>query len=1020
MLTTFLHRLPPVAAATAVAVGALALVAPLAEAVAADPSGDSEQAGPEQPDTAEPSPGAAGANGQKIQQSTSLQEIIVTGTRFKTSNASSPAPITVVGGDELVHQGTAKIEDLIDSLPQANAGLMDSDNGAGVTPLTGTTTVDLRGLGSFKTLVLMNGRRINPGDAVQPSPDLHTIPEILLKRVEVETGGASSIYGSDAIAGVVNFVLDTNFVGSKLLVQGSGNYYGNDDTRIQAVDRASGVTPATGNVFDGKTINIAAVHGLNFAGDAGHIEFYAGYRHNSGILTSSRDFSACTLTETGSSFACQLDGTTPAGQFVDAAGNSWAGGPNGSLHPFNPVTDGYNAYPITMLRPDTRYQAGTFAQFKINEHAQLYLEGTFTHDYTTVFYSGPSGTSPPGATPGNSFQVPCNDPLLSASEVSVLCTANGLGPTAIATIGIGQRTLGLGPLEDAFSHNSSRLLVGVKGEINSNWTYDSALQVGKVNSHEKVVNDVSIARMTNALDVVSVNGTPTCASVVNSTDPNCTPYNVWGTGPVTPAALNYVREDGAQNSFAQQIIADVQAVGDLGSYGLKTPWANDSFGLAVGAEYRDQRISNQPNQAYLTGDLVTMGTVHSTLGTYHVSEAFAELKAPLVHDRPGIYDLSLDLSDRVAKYSPQGGVNAYGFDAVFAPVREVRFRGSLSRAVRAPNGHELFLSEWLVQQQTPDPCAGPNPTATAAQCALTGVSAAQYGHIAASNTVNVIFGGSPDIKPEISHSVTGGVVLTNFSSAPTLLFSADYWRIHIDKFIGAVAASTSLAGCMTTGAPVFCNLIQRDSQGSLSIGNSPSSGHVLAITTNTGSYEQSGIDFAAQYIAKLPAAGSLEFTFNGSYQINNTIAVVPGQPVVDCTALFGAGCTQVGPTSPIPRWRHTLRTTWTQGKYTTSLNWRFLGALSFEGTSSKYGQYLTSNPTFPVDARVANYSYFDLETGLNVTPKVSVHVGINNLLGKRPPIIGYQANPLLQNGNLLSGVYDSFGREIFAELSATF
>ncbi len=1025
-ISSILHGLPTAAAAAALAVGVPALLAPLGEAMAADATDAAGQAGPAQPavdpapQSADLAPANGNAPGSQIAQSTSLKEVVVTGTRFKTPNAASPAPITILGGADLLRQGTAKVEDLLDSLPQTNAGLMDSDNGAGVTPLTGTATVDLRGLGSFKTLVLMNGRRLTPGDATQPSPDLHTIPEILIQRVEVETGGASSIYGSDAIAGVVNFIVDTNFVGNKLLVQGSGNYDGNSDTQIQAIDRASGVNPPTHSVFDGATFNVSGVHGFNFAGDAGHMEVYAGYRHTAGVLTTSRDFSSCTLTETGPSFQCQLSGTTPAGQFVDAAGTSWALGPSATLHPFDPVADGYNPTPITMSRPDPRYQAGTFAQYKFNEHAQAYLEGTFTHDYTTVFYSGPSGTSPMGSTPGNSFSIPCGDPLLSANEVATLCTANGLAATDVASIGIGQATEGLGPLEDTFRHTSWRVLVGMKGDITANWTYDINTQYDKVNAHEKVVNDVSLSRVTNALDVVSANGTPTCTSVLDGSDPACVPYNLWGTGQVSPGALNYIREDGELNGYAKQIDANAQAVGDLGAYGVKSPWAIDSFGLAVGFEWREQRLDNVPNQAYLTGDLVTMGTVHPTLGTYHVAEAFSELKAPLVHGKPGIYDLNFDLSDRIAQYSPQGRVNAFGLEGSFAPIRQIRFRGGLNRAVRAPNGHELFLSEWLVQQQTQDPCAGATPTATPAQCALLGVKPGQYGNIPGSNTVNVIFGGNPQLKPEISHSITAGVVFTNIDWAPSLLVSVDYWHIKVDSFIGAVAASTSLGSCIATAAPVFCDNIVRDAQGSISIGNTATSGHIIATDINTNSYEQSGVDVAGQYIARMGAAGALTFTLNGSYQIDNTIAVVPGQPVVDCTGLFGAGCTQVGPTSPIPKWRHTLRTTWTRGRLEASLNWRFIGSMDFEGTSAAYGQYLTSNPAFPVDDRVPNYNYFDLDVGYDITPGVNLRLGVNNLLGKMPPIIGYQANPLLQNGNLLSGMYDPFGREIFAELSANF
>lgn len=1015
-IASILHRLPPAAATAALAVG-LPLVAPLCDAAAANAADAAAQVGPAQAGT---DPAAAdNVAPPQIDQSTSLREVVVTGTRFKTPNASSPAPITIVGGADLLHQGTAKVEDLLDSLPQVNAGLMDSDNGVGVLPLTGTATVDLRGIGAFNTLVLMNGRRINPGDSINPSADLHTIPEILIKRVEVETGGASSIYGSDAISGVVNFVIDTHYVGTKLLMQGSGYYYGNGDTTVQSDIRSSGGSTPTGSVFDGGTFNIAGVEGFNFAGGAGHLEVYAGYRHNAGILASSRDFSSCPLTETGPfSLGCQFDGTTPAGQFVDAAGNSWALGTGGSLRPFNATTDGYNPAPVSLLRPDSRYEAGYFGQFRFNRHAEVYLEGTFTHDYTTVFYGGPSGTTPTGAGL-NTFGVPCNDPLLSSNEVATLCTANGVGATDVAQIGIGRRNVEAGALEDTFRHTSFRMLAGLKGEINANWTYDGNIQYGKVTAHEKVFNDVSAANVANALDVVSVGGTPTCASVVNGTDPSCVPYNIWGTGPVSAAAVNYITASGAQRGYAQQVVADLQAVGDLGAYGIKSPWARDTFGLAAGADYRDQRISNQPDQAYLTGDLTTQGGARVTLGTYHVSEAFVELKAPLVHGKPGVEDMSLDLSDRYAEYSPQGAANAYGFDVMYAPIRQVRFRGSYSRAIRAPNGHELFLAQSLQQVPILDPCAGPTPTASAAQCGYSGVTGAEYGHIPAATTINQITGGNPNIKPEKANTVTAGVVLTNFSWAPSLLFSVDYWRIKIDGYIGSVPTSLSLASCLSTGNPVFCQLIRRDSSGSLSVGNSlTTSGAVLQTGTNTGSYEESGLDLAGQYILRTRSAGVFTFTFNGSYQIDNTIDVLPGQPIFDCTGLYGPSCTGGGPTSPIPSWRHNLRTTWTRGQFQASLNWRFIGAMTFEGASSSPA--LNGETVYPVDGHVPNYSYFDLDTGYDFTPHLHLHLGVNNLLGKQPPIIGFNSNPLLINGNLLAGVYDPFGREVFAELSAEF
>lgn len=942
----------------------------------------------------------------------SLQEVVVTGTRFRTPNASSPAPITIVGAADLLHEGAAKAEDLMVSLPQTNAGLTDSGVGISQTPLTGTATVDLRGIGAFRTLVLMNGRRINPGDAVNPSADLHTIPELLIKRVEVLTGGASAIYGSDAEAGVVNFVMDTNYTGAKVTAQGSGFYDSNSDTGLQSIMRGSGVNPPTGSVFDGSTVNVAGVYGTGFSGGAGHVELYAGYRHSAGFLASSRDLSACTLQETTpTSYGCLLDGTTAAGQIVDPAGNAYTVGAGGTLNPYQ-NSDGYNfTGPENLQRPDTRWNAGVFAHYRFNEDAQLYLEGQFMHDYTTLQYE-PSGTAWTGAGP-QTYSVPCNDPLLSANEVSTLCTANGLGPADVAQIGIGRRNVEGGPLQDSFRHSSSRLVLGLKGAINDNWNYDANLNYGKVTYREHVSNDISVANVTNALDVVSVNGKPTCQSVVDGTDPNCVPYNTWQPGSVTPAALAYITEGGGNAGEATQTDVSAGAVGDLGAYGLKSPWANDSVGLALGAEYRNEAIENQPDAAMAAGDLMYAGNVlYGTLptkGSFHVSEIYSELKVPLLKDKPFAESLNLDFADRWASYKPQGNVNAYNLGADWAPIRTVRFRSSYSRAVRAANGHELFLAQRSVTQPIADPCSGPTPTASQAECARTGVTASEYGRIPLTTGVTVTLGGNPSLSPEKTDSFTAGVVLTNFNWAPSLLFSIDYWRIRIKDYIGSIPASQALDGCLSSGNAIFCNLIGRGAGGSLV------SGAILATRANTGRYGESGIDFAGQYLLTLGAAGRLSFTFNGSRFLDNPILTNPAVPLVDCSDLYGASCSGEGPTSPIPFWRHTLRSTWTKGRVEVSLNWRYIGAMDFEGTSP----YFSGETVNPIDSHVPAYNYFDLDAGYTFD-SFDVHLGVNNLFGKKPPVIGYGSNPLLLNGNLFAGIYDNFGREVFAEMTAHF
>src|SRR3984893_14194908 len=486
-------------------------------------------------------------------------EVVVTGTRLSSANATSPSPIVVLDSEELLHQGTARIEDFLNSLPQVNSGLTLGANGASVAPLTGTAIADLRGIGAFRTLVLINGRRTAPGDPINPSADLNTVPSALVKRVEVLTGGASAIYGSDAVSGVVNFILDTNFTGFKLDAAGASNRGSNDRGDLQAIQQASGVTPPTGRVYDGASEDVSAVFGKDLLGGSGHLTAYAGYRHTHEVAGSSRDFSACTLAETGTSFQCLLDGTTAAGQFVPGSGNPLTlDTANG--HAFRPLSDPadlFNPAPYQDLqRPDTRYNAGVFASYKFNDAANLYTEAQFMDARTTVRYE-PAGTTPTGSAL-NVFGINCNNPLLSASEDNDLSTSAGVRPLDTAQVGIGRRNVEGGQRSDEFHHRSYRIVLGLKGTLNEQWSYDTSVVYGRVNARETLSNDISLSHLTNALNVVSVGGVPTCQSVVDGTDPACVPYNIYSTGGVTPAALKYITEGGMQSGVAQRTIANAQ------------------------------------------------------------------------------------------------------------------------------------------------------------------------------------------------------------------------------------------------------------------------------------------------------------------------------------------------------------------------------------------------------------------------------------------------------------------------------
>jgi outer membrane receptor protein involved in Fe transport len=246
----------------------------------------------------------------------------------------------------------------------------------------------------------------------------------------------------------------------------------------------------------------------------------------------------------------------------------------------------------------------------------------------------------------------------------------------------------------------------------------------------------------------------------------------------------------------------------------------------------------------------------------------------------------------------------------------------------------------------------------------------------------------------------------------------------VNQYIGGLPGSFTLNTCLNNGDPTYCELIQRDANGSLSTGNGATAGRVIGTRYNTGSYGSSGVDFEGRYFLDLRSlssgAGRLNFSFTGSATLDNPIHVTPGVSEFDCTGFYGPNCSGAGPTSPVPRWRHRLRTTWDTGHdFELSLNWRHIGPLKSEFTS---GNPNLSNPAnvYAVDSHIAAYDYFDFDGSIDLTPHLNIRAGINNLTDRRPPVIGFVANPLLVNGNMAAGMYDTLGRYLFLGITAKY
>ncbi|MEP6968397.1 MAG: TonB-dependent receptor plug domain-containing protein, partial [Pseudomonadota bacterium] len=467
---------------------------------------------------AQVAPAPAGAPADRA---TAVTEFVVTGSRIPQPNLTSTSPITVVGQSEVKLQGSVRAEDLLNNLPQVFAGQGSQiSNGS-----SGTATVDLRGLGPSRTLVLIDGRRVMPGDPIQPTTDLNFIPEQLIDRVEVLTGGASAVYGSDAVSGVVNFITLKNFEGIRLDAQISGYQHDNGNNFIQGLNNARGFTPPTGSTWDGRQADLSALIGVNSPDGKGNIEAYFVYRNIQPITQNQRDYSNCAVAETATSFVCRGSLTNNPATIISndlalqsktylftvdkATGNT-----------LKPLTnEAFNFAPYNYFqRPDEQYSAGAYAHYELNPHADAYMQLMFMDDHTLAQIA-PSGIF------GQAFNIPCTSPLLSAQEISTLCTGAGLGANDKASVSILRRNTEGGPRIDNLRHTDYRVVLGVKGEINSDWNYDAYAQIGRAIFQEEFLNDFSLAKTAKALDaVVGPDGNLECRSFNNGTDLACIPY----------------------------------------------------------------------------------------------------------------------------------------------------------------------------------------------------------------------------------------------------------------------------------------------------------------------------------------------------------------------------------------------------------------------------------------------------------------------------------------------------------------
>jgi iron complex outermembrane recepter protein len=1002
-----------------------------------------------------------------------LQEVVVTGSRLVQSpNEVSISPITSVSSTDIAQTGQTRVEDILNMLPQVSA---EQSSGNSIAS-NGIATVSLRGLGSQRTLVLINGRRMQPGGAggvVGPggnsnSPDINQIPASLIERIDVLTGGASAVYGADAVAGVVNFVLNTHFQGVKIDGEYSFNNHKNDNDLYNSYLSESGNPIPPGTVNTGQNRNISVMIGSDFADGKGNATAYTTYMHTSPAVGNQFDHAGCTLNGgdhptspplNTAAIGCGGSFTSGHGAFVETGYVPGVGGAKGhttslltdsidpttgQMRPLN-GSDLYNYGALSYFqRKADKWTAGAFVHYDVNDKAQVYSETMFARNTSQAQY-GPSG-----AFALTSFVTSCADnPYINGSG------AGGISPTVnqqlcqpanIASnqayynnlvnpnapisgdqiyLGVGRRSVEGGGRQDNYTSDAIRQVLGLKGSLNDVWTYDMYGTLGITDFHDSGGNYLGTQQINNALNVVTgPNGQPACAAAVSGVDPSCVPWNIYTPGGVTQAQLNYLTVPATYSSTSTEYIVDASVTGDLGKYGLKLPTASEGVSVNVGTEYRSESFVFDPDYIYANGFQAGGAPSQAINGGFHVWEGFTEVRVPLLSDMLLAQDLSFEGGYRYSSYTLGFNTNTYKLGLEWTPYHDLRVRGSYNRAVRAPNINELYTPATVGAGGTADPCWGPLGSDglvasgyTPAQCAKTGLDPALYGHVQVNSAaqINTSTGGNTQLQPEKADTYSFGAVFQP-TFLPNFALSVDYWNIKISDTIQSLPSTVVLQEC-ATGGGTTCDLIHRGANGSL--WTATPGDYVSTNYQNIGSVTEKGIDVLSSYKIDLPRGNKLAIQMDGTYTISFNTQSITGGPQYDCVGLYGSTCS-----APIPSWRHVLNTTWMTpwAGLDLTFRWRYIGDSNVDGTSSN--PLLSGNSYYVGADHIPAYNYFDMSAAMPIGSNVDVRVGINNIADKDPPLVPggtlSSCPNTTCNDNTWVGTYDTLGRYIYGHITVKF
>lgn len=938
---------------------------------------------------------------------TSDDTIIVTGSRIARRDLIAAAPLSVVSDEEFKLSGAVNVENVINALPQVVPGITAFSNNPG----GGVATLNLRNLGSTRTLVLVNGRRYMFFDTSQ-RVDLNTIPQFLIDGVDVVTGGASAVYGSDAIAGVVNFRLRNDLNGVEV-----GSQY-------QITEEG-----------DGARWDVHAALGSDFADGRGHITTYAEYYKRKSIFQGARGFSAQALGDNAAGDALVFGGnaTVPQGRIIApatqvvAAGNglpaitlnrgagtnygstlgAFFSTPGTSIAYRGNDVDGYNINPVNLLMvPQERFLIGGYGEYEVNDNIKAYMEVSFANNrvenqlaatpVTGVFNINIANVSQylSAGDIAQLNQIDANEAAINAAAVARggAATLPGAG---VVSLDVRRRILETGGRVSQDERNAFRTLVGLKGEIVDGIGYDAYYSYSRTRNANVQLGNISRSGFTSALLAGDL--------------------NIFGINQITPDQLGAISILAQNNDISVLQVASASVNGQLFNLGL----GGDDVGFAIGGEWRSMSSRFIPDTALSSGDVIGFNAGDPTSGRYSVREVFGELNVPIVSDVPGFYRLALHGAGRYSDYSLDavGGVYTYAGDAKWSPIPDITFRGQYQRAIRAPNVGELFGGQSQGFPTASDPCGDPGAAGDAtlnALCIATGVPQGLVGTagLAAYTQIQGVFGGNPNLSEERSTSYTFGAVLSP-RFIPRLNITADYFNIKVDGAIatagGGVANILSLCyNTIQNANSVICQLIQRNPTNGQIDGSTNPDGTVNVVTASTANIaalKTSGIDIGVDYTQPLGfgffgGESKLNFSFLGTWTEKDDTQPVAGLDTVECAGKFGAICG-----NPHSRYKWNTRLSFIDGPLTVSGRWRHISKVRDDDDSSDY-----------VVEQLKAYNLFDLSFAYDISDEFSISAGVNNLLDKQPPVIGSNQ----EQANTYPGTYDVLGRDFFVSTNFRF